>query len=1347
MEIVGIIAGVPGLIQIIQAVTTAVRGVSKKDVAPKVAQNLIQSLQNVEKILRRGKEERLWDERQFDQHKSTIELWTNELASLNDALQPSNLKKETRRSLKKFCLILTELEKRLNEWSTRLSQIQIELILIMTDVQQHVMRRILHETVTARLRADLHPCSVNFIPDKTPGTCEWIWSQSTFCDWIEASSTTPDSDLKRTLCVYGIKGSGKSVLTKAAAERLEEQGQIALHFSFWSGNENQRKLEDLLRTLVWQTLRIITDVDLEKVSKLLTGSDGIDKRSLVEAFRIALFGINQKVYCTIDGIDESSEDWNSDTDGCLSTILDLVKNHTNFHVLLTGREASMRTLLKRAIPRLEITEHLIRSDIEKLVAVEIHDSLRSYSPVTRAEAQKELVAGTQNMFLWVTLVLKELRRCSSIEDVRQTLEQIPRNLDREYHRLFFQLMTRTGGSRAKPSISMKRARYIFFSILACPEPMTGEDLCYAYATQVNTSGRIEDDLITIDGILDACGDFVRVTEGRYHIIHASTSDFLMRPQSEWELEDTDISYFRIDLTEVQGSMSLACFKYVRSIDLGYPLTDGGASSLSSKYSFFSYVARYLPFHVAEALEENEQVSLETSNFVRTHHFCALVEYILATSQNSPQTGFLEFMCHWVGIFASTRIELDQAFKLELDRRERDFGAQDERYQSWLALACLMPGNTQKLSALQNQSLKRLAHNRGMIAKIKGNAISLLPQHIGNAHEPILQRVSGSLQSLSRIFATFRSTATDLLAASAESMPVPLLLLASRAAKVQGNWLLAEKIDVISVRKTRGKGDFLEMCNLLSLGSARYYVNKDISETTEEMVRESVRIANRLPDQLHVQMLKMEALRIMILMLLQQRRKGDADEFIHMYEDLIGRHRKKTSNRVWEYSLCHTRFGTTYRVHNLCYTARKLFAKKSFTLSADFAAQGIAILANSQLKASEQDLGLFITHRSALFKAGELNQCISSCQQLLSFSAKLASGPFVTNARWITQLLGARCHANQGDVIEADKWFCEAVDEIDRMGPDKRHPNGQTWYRFMVEDLALLGQYKFCQWITRRILKTKGISYSDDQEDLGFGFLEPLALKLKDIQSIDSNYTEFLRCYSLSIAERKLLGRAEKADWLKGELRLINNNIQSFSKRIPLLQLKYIDTCLGQDNGLLNALEGYKSLGRYFFLRGDTEAADLVSSDAESRIFSHLSPKTLKLASDVYFYAGRFSRCYTFEMEMFYASTCIRKLEGFEEYLEKADLRLLFLGKACEHLSNALRARIEIEWDEDTRSEDDQSGDAHDAGKKRKERITDLETRLEDLDGGSMLTEVVARTGAGVLCGVRVEFATNKHQYS
>ncbi|KAF5544001.1 tetratricopeptide-like helical [Fusarium napiforme] len=1333
MEVVGVIAGVPGLVQIIQAVITAVRGVSKRDAAPKVAQNLIQSLRNVEQILERGKEQGLWNKPQFEQHKSTIKHWTTELASLKLVLQPSNIKRETRRSLKKFCLVLTELEKTLNQWSTRLSQIQTELILIMTDAQQRILRDTLKETVTARLRADLHPCSASFIPEKIPGTCDWIWPHTTFSDWTRGPSNWPESNLHRVLCIYGIKGCGKSVLARSIAQQLRERGQIALHFSFWSSNENQRQLEHLLRTVVWQVSRHITESDFEKLSKLLTRTDGIDKRSLVEAFRIALSSISQKVYCIIDGIDESTEDWNSDTDGCLSTVLDLVKNHTNLHVLLAGREASIRMLLKKAVPRLEITEHLVRNDIEKLISLEIQDSLGNYSPVLIANAQKDLQAKTQVMFLWVTLVLRELRRCSSIEDVRQTLDQVPHDLDREYHRLFLQLMDRTKGTRDKPSLSMKRAKYVLSSILACPEPMTGEDLCYAYATQANVNGTIEDDLITVDGISDACGDFLRVTEGRYHIIHASTSDFLIRPQSEWELEDTDISYFRVDLTEAQESMSLACFKYIRSIDLGYPLTDGGASSLPLRYTFFSYVSRYLPFHLAEALQENERVSLETSKFVRTHHFGALMEYLLAACPNYSQTGLLDTIYYWGEIFGATWLELGQAFDLELDRRERDFGAHDERYQSWLTLACLMPANAQKLPQPQTLPLRRCSRNESDIAKLGGNALSLLPGHIKKGHGPALQLVSGSLQAPFQIFAAMRNTGAELLDSSLESMPVLMLMLAAKVAIEKGNKPLTEKILTISVRKTRGKGNFLEMCSFLFLGAMRYNLNNDISETTEEMVRESVRIANCLPAQPHVQMLKIWALQIMILMLLQQERKVDAEEFI------------------------------TSRIDALEYMAIRLILSGSYTVSADFAAHAIDILAGSRSKPRLLDLSLLGIHRDALYRARNFEECVASCQQLLVFLRKLELEPMVTDTRWKTQMLIARCAIKQGNTTEANTWFSKAADEIMLLGPDEPHQKGENGFFFMLEDLALLGRYRRSQAIANELLEIRRITHSEDDKDLGFGAIESLVSKLLTLGCIDYDYPEFLRCHSLLMITQGIQDAEGKMDWFGQRLWSINEDLPASSKRIPVLKLKYIDICLQQDDGLSDALEGYKSLGRFFFEHGDIEASELVSSDAESRIFSHLSsddPWAFKLASDICLYTGRFSKsiaqlCQAYqlssqgygdaghnvEMEMFYACTCIEGLEEFEEDLHKADLRLAFLEKACKHLSKASRARDEIDRSKGSESQEEQRHGEQDVEESRKERMTDLKARLEDLNGGSMLTEAMARLGS-VAPGAEVSSESN-----
>jgi hypothetical protein len=147
------------------------------------------------------------------------------------------------------------------------------------------------------------------------------------------------------------------------------------------------------------------------------------------------------------------------------------------------------------------------------------------------------------MFLWTTLILKQLRRCYTTEEITKSLEQVPHDLDREYHRLFQQLMARTSGTRTKPSASMDRARILLKSIIASPEPLTADELRYAYATHVGTVTKIEDSLIPVDGIIDACGDFLRLTDGRYHLIHASLINFLTRSAQEWHAEDSDIEYF------------------------------------------------------------------------------------------------------------------------------------------------------------------------------------------------------------------------------------------------------------------------------------------------------------------------------------------------------------------------------------------------------------------------------------------------------------------------------------------------------------------------------------------------------------------------------------------------------------------------------------------------------------------------------------------------------------------------------------------------------------------------------------------------------------------------------------
>lgn len=317
--------------------------------------------------------------------------------------------------------------------------------------------------------------------------------------------------MSRILCLHGVKGCGKSVLVKSIAEDLRDRGKIASHFSFWSGSETQRKLLDFLRTLLWQLLSCLPESETRQLTRSLINEASINESNVFKAIQGVLGLVKSDLYCIIDGIDESTDDWNSHRDGSLRTVLDILKSHPRLYLLMSGREASMRTLLKGSSPKLELIENLTRGDINKLIAAELDSALTIQTLEIKAMAQKSLEQKSQVMFLWTTLISKELRRCFSVEEIRSTLNQVPRDLDRQYHRLLLQQMTKTGGTPTKPSTSMKRARLLLFSIFASPEPLTADELCYAYAAHVNRGGRIEDDLISVDGIIDACGEFVRLT--------------------------------------------------------------------------------------------------------------------------------------------------------------------------------------------------------------------------------------------------------------------------------------------------------------------------------------------------------------------------------------------------------------------------------------------------------------------------------------------------------------------------------------------------------------------------------------------------------------------------------------------------------------------------------------------------------------------------------------------------------------------------------------------------------------------------------------------------------------------
>ncbi|KAM6532663.1 hypothetical protein FALCPG4_005715 [Fusarium falciforme] len=1124
MEVVGVIAAIPGLIEIVQALTTAVQGLAKRNVATKTAEELHLQLKDIEETLKDLQNRWLQNplgQSQLQRLSPALTQLRLELSSIKDKLQSSKITKDPAKFFRKAIFLTTSLDKTLKESLTRPTQAKTSLTLILA--HHHDRQAEATGNLIFRFEAETAHASQTIerqLYTQVDQTCEWVWSHAVFTPWVSKSPSPSTNYLGRILCLYGIKGCGKSVLVKSIAERLKDRGEIALHFSFWAGSETQRKLLDLLRTILWQLLNHLPDVKFQQLSTPLVTEPSLNERNVLGVIHKALRLVDSDTYCIIDGIDESTDNWISRGDKCLQAVFALVEQHPKIHLLISGREPTMRTLLRESPPTIQVTESLVQHDMRRFISVELQDALTIQNAEIVELVRTTLEAKSQIMFLWATLVFKELRRCYSIREIKKTLSQVPHDLDREYHRLFQRLMGRTGGTLAKPSISMKRARGILSTILACPEPLTAEELCYAYASQENTSGNIEDDLIAVEGITDSCGDFLRVTEGRYHLVHTSAADFLTRPAEEWRDEDSDIDYFRVDPGEAQQSMCTACLGYMETLDWGYPLTDNGARDLPSKYPFFLHSTKFFPYHFAKAMDlwRGSWANPYLAQFAGTRQACLLFEYAASTAQNGLQDGEMGELLYWLELVdAGINLPISQfihAYEIELEHRRHQFGPANGRYQSWEVLSLLFPVDLPQKRDIQ--PLAGFSKPEKLVSRIRETPFRALPDYLAQPQNLGIPQVSQKVQALSNVLGGFRETATDLMALSMDSLPAPMIFFGQALAAYRSDWSMAQRLATISIRKSKGKGDLFEAACLLDIAFGMNREDAKDWDDVEDILWQALGILDQLPPQPQNQFYKVRALVELTLSLIYQG-KEVAKETACRLRDLVGKERKKTSNRMWEYLLRNTAIGIKSRIRCLYLVAEEYLDKGNYAEAASWAGEAVAMGEGSK---HTMCLDRLLIQRDAFDFLNDTQKCVAVSLKILDFLEPSGRDQEEQKSdRRIqreTQLCIATSLAIQGDLEEARSWYCRAADGAGSLPTDEQHPlytEDIDDLPDLATDLALVGEYERSELTCRKFLQIRKC-FHDDRKTQDFQTIGPLVDKLRQLGSIELNYQSLLHCFSL-----------------------------------------------------------------------------------------------------------------------------------------------------------------------------------------------------------------------------------------
>lgn len=291
-------------------------------------------------------------------------------------------------------------------------------------------------------------------------TLKWVLDDSkpdesdfdNFARWL--ASSTQDKNL---YWISGKPGSGKSTLmrflsdadeTKSAIKAWSESRRVlkASAFFWLGGSDMQKSLKGLLQSLLFDILSQDTD-GIPEVAQwrwraCLLGLEKLPEWTLAElhlAFQLLLDRIEQSclLFLLIDGLDEYAGSFDDQTD-----FVKLLKNvgaRKGVKVCVSSRSWPVFQSGFQGYPGLRL-EKVTVADIKNYVDAELTGPSDLQATETEHDTLKaEIIARAEGVFLWVSLVVRNLRQGlvegDTMGQLMARLREIPSDLDEFFQKI------------------------------------------------------------------------------------------------------------------------------------------------------------------------------------------------------------------------------------------------------------------------------------------------------------------------------------------------------------------------------------------------------------------------------------------------------------------------------------------------------------------------------------------------------------------------------------------------------------------------------------------------------------------------------------------------------------------------------------------------------------------------------------------------------------------------------------------------------------------------------------------------------------------------------------------------
>ena len=220
---------------------------------------------------------------------------------------------------------------------------------------------------------------------------------------------------------------------------------------------------------------------------------------------------------------------------------------------------------------------------------------------TREQLVDILVGKSEGVFLWVKLVLKELRQAYSETTLQRILEDVPKGMDKLYLR---SLKPLTEASYGKPL-----AKAILMWTACAVRPLSTAEL--KFALQLH----IQDDVYNLENqIVALCGHLVYVdSQYRVLMVHQTARSFLLSSQT-----DSEFAFLE---KEGHCHLALTCLKQLVDDDLKAPQSRRPSANLNttSRSPFLDYAAKSWYEHVNKASSADTELLNLIHKFLSSRH--------------------------------------------------------------------------------------------------------------------------------------------------------------------------------------------------------------------------------------------------------------------------------------------------------------------------------------------------------------------------------------------------------------------------------------------------------------------------------------------------------------------------------------------------------------------------------------------------------------------------------------------------------------------------------------------------------------------------------------------------------